>query len=251
MSIEKDVKDLQRTTSQTARNEAQVAALSTWLSMPKLVACWDMRSIDYESRIYDHSGQGRSLEQMNGFTTNSGIAPYVSLTNAQWLFRYADMGLSITGEMTVAFWIRIPVIGAGGILMGRWSTTANQRIWSFGLSAAGVLDCTISLTGAGGGGVQTIASTKALAANTWTFVAGKFIPNTELTVFNNMTKTSLLAGVFASLFAGMTKYQINGRNWGTAATIAMDIGLTGIYSNALSDASIYQLFQSSRGWYGA
>ncbi len=247
MSIERDVSSSQKEI-RNLRTETPVSALSTWLSMPALVACWDMRSIDSESRIYDHSGQGRVLEMMNGFTQNSGTPPYISLTNAQWLFRYRETGIANTGQMTIALWVKQDVLAAG-TLVGCWYTTNNQRVWNISVTAGGVASVSLSLLGTAVS-VQTQTSSKILVAGAWSFLAFKFVPNTELSIFHNMTKSSLLAGVIANMYAGYPKLCINGIDWGTAALSAMNIGLAAQYNYALSDASIYQLFQSSRGWYG-
>lgn len=252
MGIEKDIKDLQRNTGQMSRNEAQVAALSTWLSMSKLVACWDMRSVDSERRIYDHSGQGRSLEMMNGFTSSFDTAPYVSLTAAQWLFRYGDSGLAQTGAITLACWVRpTTALAATNAVIGLWQTVNGCRSYMLGYRNTGFPFATISLAGAGGAGSQEIISTKTVILNTWSFLALKFIPNTELSIFHNMIKDSLLAGVFASMFSSYSKFEINGINWGLNYTTTLDIGLSALYATNLTDGAIYQLFQSSRGWYGA
>lgn len=245
-SIHRDIKTLQRD-YRHIQSETPVAALSTWLSMPKLVACWDMRSVDAENKIADHSGQGRSLE-VTGFSSNNGIRPYISLANTEWLFRWAETGIATTGQFTFAMWIRQSAI-IGGFFACRWNILNNQRVWDIGITGGGILAFSVSSAGTAATSV-TILSTKTYVANNWAFVCGKFIPNTEMSIFHNMTKTSLLAGVPASAYAGYPKLEINGRDWGTGQMHAFDVGITALYAYALSDASINQLFMSSHGWYG-
>jgi len=258
-TIESDIRGSQRKIHDLTLNENPVAALSTWLSMPSLLACWNMSSTDEPFRISDLSGQGRCLEMMNSFTPSTGVSPYVSLTAAQWLFRSPETlgdGVAWSGagkDLTVAIWVRPQqAVAATHYYIDRYYTTpANHRVWRIACGATGYPNCLISVDGTtGAGSFNQVDSTKIMERGVWSFLCMRFTHSVELAIFHNMVKTTVVAAVVASLFSNHAKLQINGFNWGAGSPGIMDVGLTAMYRQALSDASIYQLFQSSRGWYG-
>ena len=246
--------------SETQRNEAQVAALTTWLSTPGVLACWNMATTDEVLRVSDLSGQGRCLEMMNSFAAPTGMQPYLSLTAAQWLFRAPETlgnGIAWSGagkDLTVAIWVRPQqaVAGAHYYIDRYYTAPANNRVWRITCLPTGYPECLISVDGTtGAGSYNNVTSTKIMVRDQWSFLCMRFTHNAELAIFHNMTKTISLQAPIASLFSNHAKLEINGAQWGATSPGVMDVGLTAMYKYALTDAAIYQLFQSSRGWYGA
>jgi len=231
-------------------------AVGNFLALPGLRGFWPMSAFDSAGGAQDVSGHGHHLTYNGNPTYNySNLVPYIDLDGTgDSLSRADEADLDITGtESYVAasvrgltfggwFWIDsfTPVVNA---LMMKWPAGGNL---SYALFEAGGLYYFI-ITGDGTTQVTVTSATATTGA--WHFIIGRFIPSTELNLFDNGVKSTNVAGIPASVYSGNGALYIG---WDQADNSYLDgrAALCFLCATWLSDAAIAALYQQTRMLFG-
>jgi len=97
---------------------------------------------------------------------------YLSITDA------AQTGLDITGEITIAFWVKLETINLSQAFVTKYSMSDNKRAYAFTIRG---VDNKIQFALSSNGGAATEGrSTSALATGTWYHIAATLNQTTDL-----------------------------------------------------------------------
>jgi len=240
--------------SEPSKPELSADLISPFLALPGLRGFWPMGDYNEGASAYDLSEQGRVLtDNGNPQYSYDGIVPYIDLDgNNDFLFRNNEAGLSITATetyvapavrgLTLGGWFWFGHVGSLTGLVTKWTATGNQRSYRLYMNNAGNILLGISVDGI----VEaSVASVAAPVVGSWYFLAGRFIPNTELAVFVNEEETA--GGIPpASIFSSTVQFQV-GSIYLTINWLLGRASLVFLCATALSDAIIYSAFQQTRG----
>lgn len=237
---------------------ANVAALMQ--QFPGLRGLWSMASVDGNGNALDISGRGLTLAYTgNPKYSFAGLAPYIDLDGAgDYLARADEAALDITGTeafmahpgLTIGGWFWLDAYGAQRRpLMSKWKFTAsNNRAYQlFYTNASTAFQFKISTDGTAV--VSITSSVTPPATGRWYWIVGRFTPSTELSIFVNKTKDTVLAAIPASIFNSNADLHI-----GTDDNIT--VFTDGRASNcfmvaaALSDTIINAAYEQTRALYG-
>lgn len=227
-----------------------------FLGLPGLRGYWPMNTFDGLGNAIDQSGNARTLTY-NGnptytFTTQGG--PYIDLDGTgDYLSRADEGGLDILGtESYIASAVR-------GLTTGAWiyadSTSgvryvtskddnSTQRSWLFYVNA-GVPNVLVFDTAS----TSNTISGSTVSASTWTHLAMRFTPSTELSIFKNgaevaSTTTSIKASIMNSTVALQWGAHVAGELWDGR------LGMTFLCAMALSDTAISNIYNNTKASYG-
>lgn len=238
---------------------------SQYLALPGLRGFWPLSSFDSNGDAYDLSGQGRTLTA-NGATLNYNLddlrwwSDYTTAT-PDYHERADEAGLDILGTetyvnanaqgITFGAWVRFDAAAAAVefILSKQDGAAAVNVAYSLSRTAAGILQAQFS----SGALLETQNSANAMAATTWYFAAGRWIPSTDRSVFLNNVRTDAGASAIAALQNHTANLQLAGRDNGAGgSTLNLDgrICLAFLCATALSDSMVWSLFQQSRAMFG-
>lgn len=236
-------------------------AISMYLALPGLRAFWPASSVDENYRIMDLSGQGRHLSYYGDVTyavDYIGMPPAVYNGNTQYMYRADEDGLDIRGNETG---IHPP---SRGLTCGGWFRRGNPSATSYMIhkvQSDGLAYAPYSLWHWGAGGytvfqVSEDGSTRTpvdsllpVAANTWTFVVGRYKAGAEVRCFVNANSMAATTNIPTSIYAsdGVLRvnhmYEVNASNHGF-----MSLGF--LCAAALPDATIQALYQGTRALFG-
>jgi hypothetical protein len=187
------------------------------LQLPQLRGYWPFSSVDENGDVYDLSGQGRVLTNNNTTLFNVyNLLPYADFTPASthYFSRLDEAGLDITLSLTVGGWFWLDTLAPGNNmgLIGKYTGGGNQSYILYFHDASNTFRFTISANGLVD---VTVASTASLAISTWYHIVGRFVPNTELSIFVDGIETLNAAGIPAGIFNGAADLQIGAYNAGT------------------------------------
>lgn len=234
--------------------------LASYMALPGLVGFWPMSSVQRSTgNAYDLSGQGRTLTRAGNpaYSYFNGLVPYIDLDGTgDYLSRADETDLDIVGDgesgvftnpgaagFTIGLWVNADSVSGTQFLASK-DDDAAQRTFAFylasGVPTSFVFNTAVSFNSASGGSVT---------AGTWTHLVMRFVPSTELTIFQDgQVVVSTTASIVASLFLGTAALQIGARN----AVQLFDGKLTQLFlcANALGDDLISSLFQTSRVLFG-
>lgn len=239
--------------------------ISQFLDIPALVGFWPFSSVQRSTgNVYDVSGQGRTLTYRGNPTFNfyNNLVPYIDLDGAgDYVDRADETDLDILGTETI-FPAAVRGLTYGGYY---WANNpaalASQALMFKGTNAAGTFAYWLSKLNTGpdivfrvsvdGTAVTSVTSTVSLVANTWYFIWGRFIPSTSLDIGINTTITSNAAAIPASIFNSAQPFAIGGIGGATPGLyLPGRASFCFLSANALSDACILNLFNSTRTMFG-
>jgi hypothetical protein len=207
---------------------------------------WLMSSVDQNGAVYDQSNQARTLTNANAVTFGyTGLAPYSAYNGVnQCLWRADEAGLRITDGLTMVAWVynRAWTAPFGNTVFAKDDAAAN-RSYGISISNLGVPACYIFAP------VTLVFSTVTHSLDTWYFVAGRFIPNTEIAIWSDLTKTTNVVAIPAAIAANASPFQLGGIV-GSGSWMNGFISLAGLYAGAWSDTQIENLFQQTRSLFG-
>lgn len=258
-----------------ARNEPNFAwksAVSSCLAIPSLIAFWPMSAIRLDSatdEIRDLSGGGYHLTAHNApksghdITATGSLMPFEWFNGTtQWIDR-ADGGAAnwadITGTqtkvsaatrgLTMGCWSYfIAAAGNDEALLTKWEALfLNQRAYRFMRHSTGPIRAIVSVDGTAATIINSVTQPVAL---TWYFTAMRFVPSTTLDVYVNTEKTTLAAGVPASIFDSSADFTIGAFHNGLGHWLNGRVSLAWLSAAWLSDSIISALFQQQRAAFG-
>ena len=257
--------DLQSTDFQNRRepNFSWAKMTSVYLQNPGLRGYWTMGSVGYQAtdQCRDVSGNGNHLTSNSAprfgqtalipFVELDGSAEYLNKTDGgagNWAdiigtesyIRGASQGLTI-----IAWVYPLSLPATNSMTVSKWSGTVANR--SYGLYHNGT---TQHFTIYDAGNNPFSASNAAvLAVDTWSFWAGRFDPSTELKIWNNLTTTTNVAAIPASIFDSTADFVVGGISGGSNLFNGR-ITNVGLYSAALNDSSIEAIYHQTRTMFG-
>lgn len=223
------------------RNDASFAwgnAVSYYLNLPQLRAFWPFSSVSGVGQLIDLSGQNRFLSPTGSPTYGVyGLQPYGILDGVtQYYSRPDEVGLDITGALTVGGWFRA-TSASNYALITKYNTTGNQRSYLLGKSATSG-QFSISTDGI----TASTVTGGTWSNNVWYFVAGRFVPSTSVDVFLNADKYSNIVGIPATIFNSTAELNIGAYNTGATARLSGNAALCFLCAEAISDAQIKALY---------
>lgn len=245
--------------------------ISPYLSLPGLRGFWPMSAVDYTNPQCIDIANGYDLTNNNtatfGYDPNQVLAPCVFLDGVNQFLSRADGGAAnwadIIGTET---YIENSAVTARGLTILCWfflaAVPAAQEFLVSKLLFAADLSYFLSVMNTGtvihgisnnGAAVVQQASSNTVNANAWNFTALRFVPSTTVDVYLNGVKTSLAAGIPASVFDGAAVFHISGYDNGAGgvnAPFAGRISLVPLCAAAASDAEISSIYQQTRGVFG-
>ena len=231
------------------RNEPNFAwgnAISGILALPKLRAFWPMSSVDENSDVYDISGQGRVLTQVNTPVFGAyALRSYVLFNGTtQYLFRADEAGLDFASSpLTIGIWF-YPTNLTGVKDIVAKDDGVGQR--QYALYTSGTTLCAL----VNGAALNNIVSTNAISLNAWNFMLMRYTPSAELAVYLNGTWSRLAAGIIATIGAGTAQFRI-----GANAAIAplYHAGYASLCfpcAYAVEDVLVENVYQQTRALFG-
>jgi hypothetical protein len=235
------------------RNEPQFAianAIPTMLMLPGLRALWSFSSINESGNAIDLSGQGRTLTNNGGAPRSTeGLVPYASMNGTtQYFSRADDAGLDITGTLTLGGWFKHNSLLAAQVAMSKWDASGDQRSYSLQVATTGEAIMGVSPDGTAGAAVFASSAAGCVAEGAWSFTVGRFIPSSQLSVSCNGVRTTVVAGVPASIKDSSAALLVGGIS--AAAAFNGYAGLCFVSAAAVPLAAIDNLFQQTRAAFG-
>jgi hypothetical protein len=240
-------------------NFAWKSACASFLALTGLRGFWPMSSFNENGNAYDLSGQGRILTYNGNPTYNySSLVPYIDLDGTgDYLSRLDEAGLDILGTETyVAAAVR-------GLTIGGWfwfdnATEAGQTVLMTKGAGGGANTSYWLARNAGGtprfnvgdgAALQGPSSTQGTGAAVWTFLVGRFIPSTEVALFQDNIEYTDLVGIPAALINTATDIEIGSYNAGAGLFHDGRASLCFLCAVALSDSIISALFHQTRAMF--
>ena len=244
----------------TRRNEPNFAlanAHSTYKALPGLVGLWMCNSPRSSGAMNDDTNNDVHMTNNNSaLFSNDELAPCIVLNGSNQYFNFADAAIvDITGTeayidnngLSLGAWVNFDnAASATEHVIAKQSLAAGNISYALIRLATGEIRMSVSVDGTA---VTTIASASTVGASSWTFVAGRFDPSTELAVWVNSEKTTNTTSIPASIFNGTADLEIGSRGGGNGL-LDGKIALVFLCASALSDAYITNLYQQSRGLFG-
>lgn len=222
--------------------------VSAFLLIPQLRGLWPFSSVNETNDVLDLSAQGRTVSDVAAPAFGvQDLVPYATLNGTTQYFTRADeAGLDITGGITFGGWFRVGVVATNKSVMGKWSTTGNQRSYFLQQLNTNSVQAGISSTGVN---VFVSVSSNTVALNQWHFIVGRFIPSTSVSIFMNGTFTTNSTGIPAAIFNSTAAFDIGDL---VAPTSPFNGRVTLCFLSAtnLSDDYIRSLYNISRGLLG-
>lgn len=230
--------------------------ISTFQNIPGLVGFWPMSSVQRSTgNAYDLSGQSRTLTYNGNPTYNiyNDIVPYIDLDGTgDFLSRADETDLDILGTethnasgvrgLTFGGWFRPQVTGALQNVIGKSNDFNGPFLLAQDASDNSLFRVRNSADAAN---FQVIITDAFINTNVWSFHACRYIPSTELKLWENTNTNTNTTSIPASLLNGTDNFTIGALGGGSSPWDG-DASLCFLSANALSDAYINALFQQSR-----
>jgi hypothetical protein len=228
---------------------------AAYLQLPVLRAFWPMSSYAYTNpEALDISANGNHLGNTNtvtfGYDSLAPIARFVA-ASTQYLSR-ADGG---AGNWADIIGNETDVISTqrGLTMMGWFSPTlATSGLMTKGTAAAAASSYelfiqapTSAIFRVSTGAAYIAATLTGLTATTWNFIAGRYIPSTEVRVWIGGATAVTVAAVPATLPDTATQFSIGAFAAGTLPYDG-DASMCALCACALSDATIRSVYNQTR-----
>ncbi len=245
------------------RYEPQFAlanAQSLFTSLPGLRGLWFMSGTDSGGDVYDISGVGKTLTNVNTVTfDNDSLVPYAQFVaaNSEYLERTDEADLDISGTetfianngLTLGGWFyhdSVAIRATGQGYLTKWGDSGNASYLLFKHTAAP--DVVRFIISDDGTGTTSAFSTVPVTANVWRFSVGRFIPSSEVAVFVNNVKTTAVTAR-ASIFNSTANFRIGSRHAATPSFLDGRAAFCFLCASALPDFMISNLFHQSKAMF--
>jgi hypothetical protein len=224
--------------------------------LPGIRGIWPGSAMGADGQLLDETGNGLHMTR-SGLVSfrKTGLAPHIHYAGAQYHTRADESALDITGTeiytnikgLTVGAWVRFDnTASALEMILSKQSAAAGQRSWNINRLSNGISRFQLSTDGTA---VVNVDSSSVLLASTWYFIAGRFTPSTEMTLWINDTKTTNTTSIPASIFSSTSNFEIasysGGINFATA-----DICLSFMCATAVPDDDLNTFFQFTAPLFG-
>jgi len=233
-------------------------------ALPMARGVWPLAAVESTGNTFDLSGNVRTLTY-NGnplYSVHNSFVPYLDLDGTgDSLSRADEAGLDILGTesyvataqrgLTMYLWFWVDVIAANVGLIGKFTTTSNQRSYVIRInSASNTLDFIVSSNGTA---ETTVSSTAALTLGVWNFVAARYTPSTELALWHGSateyTKYTNTTAIPTSIFSSTARFEIGGMNTG-ALLLDGRVSAGALYAALHADGVVDYVFETGRGVFG-
>lgn len=248
----------------------RTASVAPYWSLAGLRAAWPMSSVNYANPMAaDVSGNGYGLDNINSADFgNDGAAPYAQFDGVNQYLRRVDGGAAnwadITGGegyivaaqqgLTLGGWFCFDRLTNSEFLMGKG--TGAPPASSYWLIFRGDLaNDPIRLTISNGAATDQVGVQITPATGTWTFVAGRYEPSTEIKVYAGqggaapLTTNTNAVGIPAALNDSASDFTI-GSISGGGNYLDGRASFCFLCAAMLSDTMITALYSQTRALFG-
>jgi len=258
MSIIQEIHKLKRQID-SYQSETAHSYLTYFLSLPALRAFYPMSVVNSSGNAADVSGNGLVLTNNNTSTFSyDNLAPTVNFNGTtQYLSRADAADIEVSGGegfvssaangLTVGGWFRFDVIGTNKGIIGKYTSTGNQKSYVI------IQDTTSVIFRVSSNGSSNTSATysSALPIDTWVFLVLRLTPSTELSGFvytsGVITEVTNTTSIPATVFGSTAVFSIGAADvTGALDYIDGKASLCFLCAAALSDATISSLFQATR-----
>jgi hypothetical protein len=194
-------------------------------------------------------GSGTSTEMWNNGTTGK-INSAMSFDGTNDYVTVADSStLDITGEITIAAWIKLNATGAFQQIVVR-DNESSDRSFSLYVRDTNKLTFFVSQTSNASTFVDAIGNTS-LSSGVWYHVVGVFSPSSFARVYINGVRDGNYVGSLPNaIYAGSQALGIGGRPSGTVQTLSGLIDDVRVYNYALTDNQIKRVYNNGAVFFG-
>lgn len=229
--------------------------IGAYLTLPGLVGFWPVSS-RRDTAVSDISGKSLTLTSTGGpsYGVLRDALPYVTFDGAtQYLSRADEAALSITGALTIGAWVKFITFPAPAVapkIFCKHNNTAVQKGYGLDVSveAGPVYHPRAFMSGTLNTSTLAAAS-YSISAGTWHFMAGRFIPSTEVTLYDNGIKTVNTTSIPASEVDN-TAPLVAGANAELNLFSNASEALLFLCEAALTDAMLARLYNMGRVFFG-
>lgn len=177
----------------------QAFQTSLWTDMKVgLVSYYSLGETGASNRVDSH---GSNTLTATGSPTNlTGVSGNAcNFDGSNDLLSASDSAsLDITGAMTVSLWFYADSLAVSSDLIGKWTTTSNQRSWRLAINSAGSLTFLISSDGTG---TSYNTGDPTISTGQWYHVLLVYSPSTYVRIYlNGALVTERTDSVPASIF---------------------------------------------------
>jgi len=184
--------------------------------------------------VANFNGVNQYLSRADG-----GAANWADIRGTETYIAAAQRGL------TVMCWFNTNNIASAPVMVSKFNSAGAQRSYILYITAVGGLQFYISPNGA----AATTVTISTVAASTWTFGAGVFVPSTLMRVYMNDSYVDNAVAIPASVFDSTAAFAI-----GAVATPANyfngSISMVALCAAACSPAQVLNVYQQTRALFG-
>lgn len=216
---------------------------------------WSMDSFGNDGELFDLSGNGRTMTRSGPEFNFDTLIPYAEFDGSNDFFtRVDEPGTSIIGTeacvnsavrgLTIMAWVNPQ--GAGGSSTEGIVSKSGSYYLQFFDGATDDLKFSVMTSSV----IKTVTLTSAFAAlNGWYFIAGRYIPGTELKAWaNDVTPATNVTSIGATIDDTTNAFVIG--NSDGVQPFDGRISVVGIYAMALSDTIVDYVKNQTRIKYG-
>jgi hypothetical protein len=223
--------------------------VSAFSLLPILRGFWPSSSADSNFAVYDLSGQGRMLTNINNANlTRWNLAPAITFNGAtQYLTRATEPDLAITNiGLTLGGWFRPTAGTVNQGVMIKGINTVNDAYWLYVNPAS-----TVKFGVWNGGAITAQAHINTYSNDEWYFWVGRWNPSTEIAVFQNGVFTKLAVGIPAAITNSAANFSIGSYSGAGGSVYYGGYGsLFFLCHYPVPDTHIYLAYEISRPLFG-
>lgn len=246
------------------RYEASFAwrvACSMYQALPGLRGFWPTSAFGSTGQAFDLSGNGRTLTYNGDPEYNYvGLAPYLECDGTgDYLSRADEAGLDIIGNesyvgaaaqgLTLGLWIWWDVVTINTFdgIIGKWGGV-GQRAYNL-LAFEGATRPYLGISVDGTAQTLVVHPTTPVI-DTWYFLAGRFDPSAQISIFLNDVPEDNAVAIPATIFNSNAAFEIMRRASGAGTETTGRCSFAFLCAAALSDAQILGLFHQTKAMFG-
>lgn len=231
------------------------SAIPHYLALPRLRGFWPFSSVDENAYIYDISGQGRVMTNVNGVSMqiSFGTVPcgaFIRDSN-KYFYRSDEVGLSITGTLGLATWVRFDSESTGVEtgLISKWVKEGNKRSYALIKTDADVFRFQVSDDGVND---YSVDSTVTYSSGQWYFICGLFYPSTYMKIFVNGVWVEDDVGIPAEIYDSTVPFTFGSHNEGGFfdGLMTMNVLFALLVNETTQETVINSLYQHTRALFG-
>ena len=225
--------------------------ISSFLMIPKLRGLWTFSSVDENGNLPDYSDQGRLMTNVNNVPFGVyELAPYADFSPSfsHYFYRNDEVGLSITGELTVGAWIWLDTAASGFYtILSKANHLTNKRCYDLYIQGDGSNASAIFEVSSNGTNSFTVTNPRSVSLSQWHFIVARFSPLTTMDIFLDNYPRLNPFGIPSSIYDADTPLVI-GATPRSPFDFFMDgrIGISFISASYLSDMILSFLYKNSK-----